>query len=369
MKQLRVLMVEDLEDDAALVTRAIRQGGYTLEAERVETRSALAEALRKPWDVVISDYNLPTFNGLEAMRLVRESAGADLPFLIVSGTIGEEKAVEALKSGAGDFIAKANLSRLVPAIERELRDAQMRRERRETLEQLKAAVAARDQFISIASHELKTPLTSLQLQVQSLERSLENGTLDPDRMKHKLKTVARSTERMGELVNRLLDVSRITGGVMDLIREDLDLVQLTEEVVARFGEALRQADSALRLVAPAAVPGRWDRMRLDTVISNLLSNAIKYGEGKPIAVRVEIDGKTARLAVQDRGIGIDPVDQARIFERFERAVTERHYGGFGVGLWVARLVAEAHGGRLDVHSAPGEGSTFVLELPVRGSTP
>ena len=119
-----------------------------------------------------------------------------------------------------------------------------------------------------------------------------------------------------------------------------------------------------RVEARGPVTGTWDRMRLDTVVTNLLSNAVKYGEGKPVTVRVETEGRAARLTVSDHGIGIAKVDQERIFERFERAVPERHYGGFGVGLWVARLVAEAHGGRLQVRSAPGEGSTFLLELPL-----
>jgi signal transduction histidine kinase len=362
MKPLRLLMIEDSEDDALLVGLELRRGGYAAEVRRVESAGALREALTDTYDAVVSDWSLPHLNGLEALRIVRE-ARPDLPFLLVSGTIGEENAVEALKAGAGDFVTKQNLSRLVPALEREMRDALVRRERRETLEALEQAVAARDQFMSIASHELKTPLTSLQLQLQSLQRSLLAGGGDPARVAQKLKTVTRATERLGELVNRLLDVSRITGSGLEIVREDFDLGELTEEVAQRFRETLRESGSSLEVAAPAPVRGRWDRMRVDTIVTNLLSNAIKYGEGKPIAVRVEGDAAGARLVVKDHGIGIAPADQARIFERFERAVPEQHYGGFGVGLWVARLVAEAHGGRIGVESSPGQGSTFSLELP------
>ncbi|MFL5270824.1 MAG: ATP-binding protein [Anaeromyxobacteraceae bacterium] len=367
-KPLRVLMIEDSEDDALLVSLELRRGGYAADVRRVESPDALRAALAEPYDIVISDWSLPHLGGLEALRLVRE-ANADLPFVLVSGTIGEENAVQALKAGAGDFVTKQNLSRLVPAVEREIRDAQVRRERGETLEALKQAVAARDQFMSIASHELKTPLTSLQLQLQSLQRSLHGGTGDAERVAQKLKTVTRSTERLGELVNRLLDVSRITGGSLDLVREEFDLVELADEVVQRFRETLRESGSRVELTAGAAVRGRWDRMRVDTIVTNLLSNAIKYGQGKPIDVNIDGDPARARLSVTDRGIGIAPADQARIFERFERAVTERHYGGFGVGLWVARLVAEAHGGRIAVTSAPGEGSTFTLDLPFAEPAP
>ncbi len=363
MKPLRVLLVEDSKDDALLVTLELRRGGYAPVMERVETGSALRAAFPKGWDLVISDYALPNFNGLEALRLVRE-LDPDLPFVLVSGTIGEDRAVEALKSGAGDFITKQNLSRLVPAIEREMSDAQVRRERRESMEALEAAVAARNQFLSIASHELKTPLTSLQLQVQSLQRAVAHGVAEPARMEQRLRTVNRSAERLAELVNRLLDVSRISRGVVNLVREPVDLAELAEEVVNRFGETLREARTEARVEALEPVVGDWDRMRVDTVVTNLVSNAIKYGEGKPISLVVGQADGTARLSVKDGGIGIAAADQGRIFERFERAVPERHYGGFGVGLWVARLVAEAHGGRLQVESAPGEGSTFFLELPL-----
>jgi signal transduction histidine kinase len=362
MKPLRVLMVEDREDDALLVRLELRRGGYEPELRRVESVEGLRDALAQPWDVVVSDYALPRLDGLQALDLVR-SASPEVPFILVSGTIGEERAVEALKRGAGDFVTKQNLSRLVPAIEREIRDAQVRRERRESLEALRQAVAARDQFMSIASHELKTPLTSLQLQLQSLQRALYSGGSEPERVAQRLKTVTRSTERLGELVNRLLDVSRITSGNLELVLEDVDLVEVANDVIQRFRESLRESGSSVDVAAPAPVRGRWDRMRVDTIVTNLLSNAIKYGQGKPIEVRVEGDGRAARLTVKDQGIGIHPADQARIFERFERAVPERHYGGFGVGLWVARLVAEAHGGRIDVTSAPGQGSTFVLSLP------
>jgi signal transduction histidine kinase len=356
-------MVEDSADDALLVTLELRRGGYAPDIVRVESAEALRAALPGPFDVVISDYALPRFDGLQALELVRELAGADLPFVLVSGTIGDENAVAALKRGAGDFVTKQNLSRLVPAIEREIADAQVRVERRRTLEQLEAAVTARDQFLSIASHELKTPLTSLQLQLQSLERALR-GKPEPERVEQKLRSASRSAERMGELVNRLLDVSRLSSGAVELVRERFDLAQLAREVLARFADVLREAGNEASLTAPEPVDGSWDRMRVDTVVSNLVSNAVKYGEGRPITVRVTRDGGLARLAVQDQGIGIAETDQARIFGRFERAVPERHYSGFGIGLWVARLVALAHGGRLLVDSAPGLGSTFVLELPL-----
>jgi signal transduction histidine kinase len=364
MKTLRVLLVEDSEDDALLLELELRRGGYAPSVERVETPSALRAALaREGWDVVISDYALPAMNGLDALRIVRESP-EELPFVLVSGTIGEESAVEALKQGAGDFVVKQNLSRLVHAVEREMEDARTRREKRETVHALREAVAARDAFLSIASHELKTPLTALQLQVQGLIRAVQAGGAGTDRVSERIRVVARSTERLGELVNRLLDVSRITAdGEIALERERFDLAELARDVARRFADAAADAGSTLVVDAPSPVPGDWDRARVDAALTNLVSNAVKYGEGRPIAIEVRAEGSLARLVVRDAGIGIDAADQQRIFERFERAVPEKHYGGFGLGLWVVRSIAEQHGGRIVVESVRGRGSSFTLELP------
>lgn len=364
MRPLQVLLVEDSEDDALLVALELRRGGYAPAVTRVQSAADLQARLRQgPWDVVISDYSLPRFNGREALRVVQAAGGGEIPFVLVSGHIGEESAVEALKAGAGDVVMKQNLSRLVPAVEREMRDAQVRRERRETLEALQRAVAARDQFLSVASHELKTPLTSLQLQLQSLLRLVGGGSTADERVAQKARTATRSAERLGELVNRLLEVSRLTTGRLELATEPFDLAGLAREVAGRFAEPLSEGSILLSLRVPAPVHGRWDRGRVETIVASMLSNAIKYGGGKPVELGVEATGALARLWVRDNGIGIAPEDQARIFERFERAVPEHHYGGFGVGLWVARLVAEAHGGRILVESRPGQGSTFTLELP------
>ena len=135
-------------------------------------------------------------------------------------------------------------------------------------------------------------------------------------------------------------------------------------VTTRFREVIERSESTLVLRAEDAIQGRWDAIALETVTGNLLSNAIKFGAGRPIEVAVESDDRHARLTVVDHGIGIAEEQQGRIFERFERAVSARHYGGFGIGLWVARHLVEAHGGDIQVHSRQGEGSRFTVELPI-----
>jgi len=227
------------------------------------------------------------------------------------------------------------------------------------------AVRVRDDFLSIASHELRTPLTPLQLQVQALMREIRDPArnVTAERMAGKLEIVSRQVVRLERLVTSLLDISRITGRRLSLELEDVDLVEVVTELVGRTDEQARQVGSEVVVHAPARVVGHWDRLRLEQVVTNLLSNAIKFGAGKPIHVRVEADQDEARLRVVDLGIGIPPADQARIFERFERAVAMRHFGGFGLGLWIVRQLVEAMGGSVRVESLSGVGSTFHVALP------
>jgi len=227
------------------------------------------------------------------------------------------------------------------------------------------AIRARDTFLSVASHELNTPLTSLTLNVQALRRNLEPraGGAPAEALAPKVQAVQRQLSRLSSLVRELLDVSRITAGRLQLERENLDLAALTREMVPRFSEDLARAGCTLHLDAPGPVTGHWDRLRLEQVLQNLLSNAIKYGRGRPIEVRVGADGERAWLSVRDEGVGIDPQGQTRLFQRFERLASERHYGGLGLGLWIVKQIVDALEGRIRVESAPGQGSTFTVELP------
>ncbi|MCY1083160.1 GAF domain-containing sensor histidine kinase [Archangium lansingense] len=225
------------------------------------------------------------------------------------------------------------------------------------------AVRLRDDFLSVAGHELKTPLSALRLQIQMLARTAREVATTPG-LAQRVEKAERTSERLGALIDELLDAGRITSGRMKLEREDVDLATLTRDTVGRMSEALARAGSEVKLLADTSVPGRWDRVRLEQVVGNLLSNAAKYGRGQPVEVRVESgpDGR-ARLVVKDNGIGIAPEDQARIFERFERAVNGKQFHGLGLGLWISREIIESHGGHILVQSAPGEGSTFTVELP------
>jgi signal transduction histidine kinase/tetratricopeptide (TPR) repeat protein len=230
------------------------------------------------------------------------------------------------------------------------------------------AVRRRDDFLSIAAHELKTPLTSLQLHLQGLMSQVRQAAerLTPERVTAKLESANLQTQRLGRLVNELLDISRVAQGQLLGRLEDVDLVPLVRGLIERSRESLARAECTVRVRADDSVVGRWDAMRLEQVVGNLLTNAMKYGAGKPIDVEIEGGPTHARLMVRDQGIGIAPEDAERIFERFERAVSVRHYGGFGIGLWLVREIVQALGGAVQVESAPGQGSTFTVTLPLSG---
>jgi signal transduction histidine kinase len=216
-------------------------------------------------------------------------------------------------------------------------------------------VRLRDEFLSIAAHELRTPLTALLLQLQSLEKSAATGGA--------LAPALRSARRLAGLVEMLLDVSRIATGRLDLAKESVDLVQLAREAIDRYADEAKRAGSEVVLEADGSIEGSWDALRLEQVFANLLGNALKYAAGSRVTIRVSGKDGEARFEIADRGPGIGAEDVSRIFGRFERAAPSRHYGGLGLGLYIARQVVEAHGGSIGVHETPGGGATFSVVLP------
>jgi signal transduction histidine kinase len=213
-----------------------------------------------------------------------------------------------------------------------------------------------EEFLSVASHDLKSPLTALRLEVDLLRRQKH---ADVRELAAKMQ---RQVTAMSELVARLLDVSRIQAGRLTLERERVDLSELAEASGQRLRDELQLAGASLSVRTPGPVVGDWDRVRLAQVINNLLSNAIKYGKHGPVDLEVEATEALARVRVRDRGDGIAPALQATLFERFARAPATAQ-GGHGLGLWIARNIVEAHGGRIWVESKSGEGAVFIVELP------
>jgi len=231
--------------------------------------------------------------------------------------------------------------------------------------QAREAIHLRDEFLCVASHELKTPITSLMLSLEVLLSFCARGPVEPATLAKQLDKNLRQGQRLQRLVGDLLDTTRLETGQLGLERSEVDLVELVREVIDRFELELRRARCQVRFEAPTPVRGFWDHSRLDQVVSNLLSNAIKFGPGHPIEIVVVPNGDRAELSVADHGIGIDPARLGTVFDRFMRGVPDTHYGGLGLGLYISRQIVELHGGTIRVRSQPGAGATFTVDLPTR----
>ncbi len=226
-----------------------------------------------------------------------------------------------------------------------------------------AAVQARNDFIAIAAHELRNPMTPLLIIVQSMRRLAERQAETPDQIVAGLVRLDRVVLQYIKRCSALLDVSRLSTDTFQVELAEFDLavlVQATAEDLAPFAD---RAGSTVTVVVPPTLVGEWDELALQQIVENLVSNAIKYGAGNPIAVQLSTEPDTVLLEVRDAGIGISPADQARIFAPFERAVTRRQQPGFGLGLWVVGRLVTALSGTVQVVSLPGRGSTFRVRLP------
>ncbi|WP_085317512.1 hybrid sensor histidine kinase/response regulator [Derxia lacustris] len=387
----RVLLVDDRIENLVALEATIRRDD--LEVLRARSGDeALELLLRHDFALAMLDVQMPGMNGFELAELMRGAERSKhIPIVFVTAGGRElNAAFKGYETGAVDFLHKpldahAVRSKVNVFIElyrqrlalREqleaLRRSQAEQEAllaelRETQEQLKLAVRIRDDFMAMASHELKSPLTALRLQGQLRARHLERGNLaafTPDKLQRMLASDAELVDGLARLIDDMLDITRIRSGRLSIEPAATDLGALLRRVVERFAEPLRGVGGCT-LLAPEGIVGHWDAMRLEQVATNLLTNALRYGAGQPVAIALERQGECAVLSVRDHGIGIRAEDSARIFEPFERATGDGGTGGLGLGLFIVRQIVEAHGGRICVQSQPGAGTTFRVELPLAG---
>jgi signal transduction histidine kinase len=223
------------------------------------------------------------------------------------------------------------------------------------------SVRLKEDFVSAAAHDLKTPLTTIMAQAQLLERRAEREGRTAELVG--LRRLARETTQLARLVEELLDASRLERGALPMHPEPGDLSAIAREVAARD----RAGAERIEIVADGAAPGSFDAERIRQLVDNLIENALKYSPAEsPVEVKLWVEGGSARLAVTDRGIGIPPEDMPHVFERFRRGsnVDHRRFSGIGLGLYICRGIVEQHGGRIWVESAPGRGTTFQVALPI-----
>ena len=233
---------------------------------------------------------------------------------------------------------------------------------------LKEAVKSRDNFLSVASHELKTPLTTLKLQLQLAQRQLSTKNaveLPKEKIIKSIDLCVKQTDRLNKLVDSLLDVTRIQQGQITFHFELVNLTQLVHELVDQLSDQFRSAGTPVEILKSEPVSATCDRFRIEQVVTNLLTNAMKYGNSKPIQLSLFREGATAKIKVQDSGIGIAKKDQNFIFERFERAIDSTNISGLGLGLFISHQIIAAHQGRIDVESELGQGATFTVSIPIQ----
>lgn len=320
------------EESAVAVLRASCTQGARIEPAR-EPRPEIAAALGEPWE------RLDLRTSITVPLLVRGQALGTLALFSTAGYDSDDL-----------LLAEEIARRACGAVESARLYAQ-------ALD----AIQTRDNFLSIAGHELRTPLGSILVDAYVLER-LEC----PGEVRAVVERISRCAGRLNSLTNDLLDISRIRAGRFLLELSEVELGALVREVVDRSAPILAEARSELRFAIDGPVCGRWDRSRVQQVVGNLLQNAARYGAGRPIELAVEGAGKMARLRVRDHGCGIDPADQKRIFEQFSRPSSASKVEGLGLGLWITKGIVEAHGGTIAVQSSVGAGAEFVVELPSAG---
>jgi signal transduction histidine kinase len=386
-----ILVVDDRAQDLFAISTVLDGADY-----QVVTASTGGEALRRVLErdfaLILLDVHLPDIEGFEVAAMIKQRERSKHTPIIMLTAAGSDRELiyRGYSVGAVDYMAKpldaailrgkvaifldlfrkdrriAEQAEALRAADRRERELEMSAVRvqaeRELAAAAHAAVHARDEFLSIASHELRTPLMTLQLRLDTLAESLAREACSPT-TRTMTESAIRQAERLGSLVDGMLDVSRITSGRLSLQLDRFDLCDAVTEVADSFREAATRAGCDLAVAARGPIVGAWDRLRIEQILSNLVGNAIKYAPHSPVEIEAKRTDSSALVTVRDHGTGIAPEDVERVFGQFERAVTARHLGGLGMGLYIARQIAIAHGGTIHCDSTPGRGAAFVLELP------
>jgi signal transduction histidine kinase len=392
--QSKLLIVDDLPENLLALEALIRAPGRVV-YRAASAEAALALLLEHEFALAIVDVQMPGMNGFELAELMRGTERTrHIPIIFVSAAGRElNYAFQGYESGAVDFLHKpldphavvskvnvfVDLYQHRKALRHEMESlAAAHRKQEELVQQLQhtqgeleRAVRMRDDFMSMVSHELRTPLNTLYLEAQLRQLHLSKGNLAsfaPDRLPAMIERDQRQIRNMVRLIDDMLDVTRMRRDALSIQTKPVDLAALSRAVVENLHQQAEAAGSTITLEAPAELRGVWDEFRIEQVLTNLLTNALRYGGGKPVEMvvrRVDDNGGMAQVAVRDQGIGIAPADQGRIFEQFERtADSHKHAAGLGLGLYITRKIVSLHGGHIGVQSAPGEGSRFVVDLPL-----
>ena len=361
--KLRVLLVEDEAADVELALSALRRAGFEATGDVAQTQQEFIDLLRKnAYDVILADYKLPNWNGMESVEILRRE-GLDIPVMVVSGYLGDLKAVECIKQGAADYVLKDDLSRLPEAVRRAVREKLLRDANKRGVEDLARSNRELEQFAYVASHDLQEPLRMVAAYTQLLAERYK-GKLDAEADKY-INYAVDGAVRMQGLVRDLLAISRVGRQATELTQ--IDCNALLQTALANLQAAIEE--SGARVVYEPLPTVAADGSQLLQVLQNLIANAIKFHGAEPPLVRIAADKKDREwlFSVSDNGIGIAPEHAELVFVIFKRLHTQSEYAGSGIGLSICKKIIERHGGRIWVTSEPGHGSTFNFTLPLQPS--
>ncbi|MBV6288230.1 hybrid sensor histidine kinase/response regulator [Pseudomonas aegrilactucae] len=388
--QANLLIVDDLPENLLALEALIKAPDRSVyKAQSAD--EALSLLLEHEFALAILDVQMPGMNGFELAEMMRGTEKTkNIPIVFVSAAGREMNyAFKGYESGAVDFLHKPldthavkskvavfiDLYRQRKALGQQLDALQQSRQEQELLlaqlqvtrGELEHAVRMRDDFMSIVSHEVRTPLNGLILETQLRKLHLARNNADAftlDKMHAMVERDERQINSLIRLIEDMLDVSRIRTGKLSIRPASFDLGQLVAGLVENFAAQAAAVDSSISLQAGPALVGYWDEFRIEQVIANLLTNALRYGAKSPVQVRVFQEQGMACVQVRDQGIGISAENQQRIFQQFERVSSSQSSAGLGLGLYISEQIVLAHGGSIAVHSAEGEGATFVVRLPL-----
>ncbi len=386
---LKALLIDDNEDDALLIIANLEQGGYNPDYKIIYTADALRHLLdTERWDVVLADFDMGQFTGLDALRITQEK-GLDLPFIVVSGTIGEDVAVETMKAGAHDYLMKGNLARLAPAVQREIAEAKNRRAKRQAekdKEQLLRVLEQRNSelqsIVHISSHDLRSPLINIKgfsSELESACRSLKGLVETSDQalgsqikaifekdIQVSLDFIKLSADKMYKLVEGLLSFSRV--GIKTPTIEQIHMNDVIQSILGTMSYQIKHHEVSVEYGSLPDCVG--DAVAVTQVFTNLIDNAIKYRnpERKP---EIQITGTEEEdnciYFVKDNGIGIQEEFHDVIFEIFHQLHPSDSSGGVGLGLTITKSLLNTLNGRISFQSEPGKGTTFIVTLPCAAS--
>ncbi|MGZ4824557.1 MAG: sensor histidine kinase [Terriglobales bacterium] len=367
-RHLRVLFVEDSRADIELSCKELQRDGFDVQVDATDRQQDFTRFIAQhDYDIVITDYGLPGWTGLDAIRILRET-GRQTPVILLTGSLGDQMAVQCIKAGASDYVLKENLTHLPHAIKLALRDAESDRRRlqaesklKEYATQLERSNLELQEFLSIASHDMQEPLRKIRLFIDQLQAQIGGGA--DDAVRHSMSRIEAGAARMAEIIEALFSYSQIAAQTQPVTR--VNLSELVAQVRNELSAGLQAAGAQVEAGELPTI--RASRGQMYRLFHNLLSNALSYRSPERTP-RIQVGSRSRQdghveLFVSDNGIGFEEQYADLIFRPFQRLHVRENVKGTGIGLAICRKIAVQHRGTIQATSCPGQGSTFTIILP------